>query len=73
MDFKAAVTGHDREAVLKSCEYGESVASDTYEDALSDNLDDLTTEQQAMLKVQYSLLKADYDKVKDMLNHPSIL
>lgn len=67
MDFKAAVTGHDRKAILNSCEYGESVASDTYEDALNDNYEDLTHEQQAILRVQHNLLKADHDKVKDML------
>ena len=36
MDVKAALTNKDRKAILKSCEYGEDVAVDTYEKALSD-------------------------------------
>ena len=34
MDVKAALTGKDREAILKSCEFGEGVAQDTYGKAL---------------------------------------
>ncbi|MBK5285133.1 MAG: PA2169 family four-helix-bundle protein [Bacteroidia bacterium] len=66
MDFKAAITRKDREAILNSCEYGEDAAVDTYKDALSDNPDDLTAEQQTMLKAQLALIRADHDKVKSM-------
>ncbi len=66
MDVKAALSGNDRKAILNSCEYGEDVAKDTYEDVLNDDSDDLTTEQQTMIKAQHSLLKADHDKVKLM-------
>lgn len=66
MDVKSALTGHDREAILNSCEYGEGVASDTYKDTLTDKLGDLTTEQQTMLHAQYALLRADYNTVKNL-------
>jgi uncharacterized protein (TIGR02284 family) len=66
MDVKAALTGKDRKAILNSCEYGEDVAKDTYEKALNDDSEHLTTEQQVMIKTQHGLLKADHDKVKMM-------
>ena len=66
MDVKAVLTGKDRKAILNSCEYGEGRATDTYEKALKDNSEDLTAEQQTMIKAQHALLKADHDKVKSM-------
>ena len=66
MDVKAALTGKDREAILKSCEFGEGVAQDTYEKALENDTENLSMEQQAMIKAQHELLKADHDKVKSM-------
>ena len=66
MDVKATITGKDHKAILDSCEYGEDVAKGTYEKALKDNLAELSSEQQSMLKSQYSVIKADHDKVKSM-------
>ena len=66
MDVKAALTGNDRNAILNSCEYGEDIAKGTYEKALKNDAENLSAEQQAMIKAQHSLLKADHDKVKSM-------
>jgi len=66
MDVKAALTGKDRKAILNSCEYGEDTAVETYDNALRNNLEYLTTEQQTMLNAQHALIKADHDKVKSM-------
>jgi uncharacterized protein (TIGR02284 family) len=66
MDVKAALTGKDRKAILNSCEYGEDVAKDTYENALKNDAEYLSAEQQTMIKAQHSLLAADHDKVKHM-------
>lgn len=66
MDVKAALTGKDRKAILNSCEYGEDMAKNTYEKALEDDLEHLSAEQQAMIQAQYTLIKADHDKVKHM-------
>jgi len=66
MDVKAALTGKDRKAILNSCEYGEDVAKDTYEKALENDAENLSAEQQTMIKSQHNLLVADHNKVKTM-------
>lgn len=66
MDVKAALTGKDRKAILNSCEYGEDAAQDTYKNALENDVEHLTAEQQTMVKAQHLLLKADHDKVRFM-------
>ncbi len=66
MDVKAALTGKDRKAILNSCEYGEDQAVATYNDALKNNLADLSAEQQTMVKTQRDLIKSDHDNVKSM-------
>ncbi len=66
MDVKAALTGKDRKAILNSCEYGEDVAKETYKEALQNDLVNLSTEEQTMIKAQHTLLVADHDKVKSM-------
>jgi len=68
MDVKAALTGNDRKAILNSCEYGEDVAKETYEEALKNDSENLSGEQRTMIEAQYALLKADHDKVKSMRN-----
>ena len=66
MDVKAAITGKDRKAILNSCEYGEEFAKDTYEKALKNDAENLSAEQQTMIKAQHTLLNADHDKIKSM-------
>jgi uncharacterized protein (TIGR02284 family) len=66
MDVKAALTGKDRKAILNSCEYGEEAAQDTYEKALKNDTENLSAQQQTMIKAQHTLLVADYNKVKAM-------
>ena len=66
MDVKAALTGKDRKAILNSCEYGEDKAKDTYEKALENDTENLSMEEQTMIKAQHALLGADHDKVKSM-------
>lgn len=66
MDIKAAVTGKDRRAILSSCEFGEDAALETYHKALTDSIEDLTVEQQTMVKEQQLLIKADHDSVKKL-------
>src|SRR5687768_18148 len=62
MDLKAAITGKDRKAILSSCEYGEDVAVHTYEKALKDKSDDLTSDLQNLVSSQHAEIKADHDK-----------
>lgn len=65
MDIKSAVTGSDRKAIINSCEYGEDVAVQTYNDALAHS-EDLSTEQLMMIKEQHSAIKANHDKIKNL-------
>ena len=64
MDVKAALTGKDRKAVLKSCEFGEDKAQETYDKVLENESDHLSAEQLTIIKAQKSLLKADHDHIK---------
>ena len=66
MDIKAAITGSDSEAILGSCEYGEQTIIKAYEDALEEDMEEVTFEQKAMLNHQLILLREDYEKLKSM-------
>jgi uncharacterized protein (TIGR02284 family) len=63
MDVKSAFTGHDRQSVLESCEYGEDAAQKAYTDALASDAEisaevrQLITDQQATLKIAHNLIK----------------
>ena len=65
MDIKSTITGSDRKAIVNSCEYGEDVAVQTYNDALSHS-ENLTPEQLMMIKEQHSAIKANHDKIKNL-------
>lgn len=67
MDVKAALTGKDRKAILNSCEFGEEEATETYENALDDNLEHLSTENQVMIRAQLQLLQADRNQIKALI------
>ena len=65
MDVKASLTGNDRKKILDSCEYGEDVAVDVYKKVLKSK-EDLSEAQYGMIERQYSLIKADHNKVKNL-------
>jgi uncharacterized protein (TIGR02284 family) len=67
MDVKAALTNKDRKAILKSCEYGDAAAVDTYQKALSNNTEHLTKQQLAIINAQYLLIKSDHNMVKSLV------
>lgn len=68
MDVKATFTGHDRESVLASCEFGEDAAQKAYNSALesdaemSADIRQLITNQKASLKTSHDVIK----KYRDM-------
>ena len=70
MDVKATFSGHDRQAVLNSCEFGEDAAQKAYTTALSSDAEmsadvrQVIADQQSSLKVAHNLIK----KYRD-LNH----
>jgi uncharacterized protein (TIGR02284 family) len=65
MDFKAALTGKNRKAILSSCEFGEDAAQDTYQDVLKDGTE-LPTEIVDLISTQKSQLREDHDRVKTL-------
>jgi uncharacterized protein (TIGR02284 family) len=65
MDFKAALTGKNRKAILSSCEFGEDAAQGTYEDVLKDGAE-LPGEIVDLISNQKSQLRADHDRVKKL-------
>lgn len=66
MDFKAAVTGHSRKAIINSCEFGEDAALETYTEVLSRDAEEITAAHRAMIQAQHANIIADHDKVKGL-------
>jgi uncharacterized protein (TIGR02284 family) len=68
MDVKATFSGHDRQSVLESCEFGEDAAQKAYKAALASDAEmdadtrQLITSQQSSLKTSHDLIK----KYRDM-------
>lgn len=63
MDVKATFTGHGRESILESCEFGEDAAQKAYTSALSSDTEmpadvrQVVTSQQASLQTAHNLIK----------------
>ena len=68
MEVKSALKGNDRKTILNSCLYGEKNADETYQRILNDESEHLSPRQRTMIKEQHSLLKADKNIIKLMLN-----
>lgn len=70
MDVKATFSGHDRQAVLENCEFGEDAAQKAYKAALASDAEmdadtrQLITTQQSKLKVAHDLIKKYRDANK---------
>ena len=70
MDVKATFTGHDRQAVLENCEFGEDAAQKAYKMALASDAEidaetrQLITSQQASLKNSHDIIKNYRDAQK---------
>lgn len=67
MDVKAALMGKNRKVILNSCEFGEDEAKQTYENALQDNLEDLSSDHQAMIRNQEQVMQADRNHIKALI------
>jgi uncharacterized protein (TIGR02284 family) len=62
MDVKAAFTGHDRKAILASCEFGEDAAQRAYKMALED--EDLPFHIRSLISEQKQSLRNSHDRIK---------
>jgi uncharacterized protein (TIGR02284 family) len=69
MEVKTAITDRDREAILRSCAYGEEIAMETYNIALSRDLEDLPDDIKVLIQKQRDILKKDGDKINLMLKN----
>lgn len=67
MDIKAAITAHDRKAILASCEFGEDHAKAAYEEVLNHS-EDLSAMTLDVVKHQYEEIKKGHDHVKSLRN-----
>jgi uncharacterized protein (TIGR02284 family) len=67
MDVKAALTGNDRGTILDSCEFGESKILEAYRE-VTENREDLSPDQVAMIQKQHVALKSNYDSIKVLRN-----
>ena len=65
MDFKSAVTDHDRKAILSSCEFGEDAAKKTYDEVL-EHSNDLPKEAMDLIHQQRMELQKGHDTVKSL-------
>ncbi len=63
MDVKATFTGHDRQSVLESCEFGEDAAQKAYKDALASDAE-IDAETRQLITSQQSSLKTSHDLIK---------
>lgn len=70
MDFKAAITGKDRKAILASCEFGEEAAQETYAEAIKES-DHLPADVFQMISDQKSQLGDDLNQVMFLISKQS--
>jgi uncharacterized protein (TIGR02284 family) len=63
MDVKATFSGHDRKAILESCEFGEDAAQRAYESAINVS-EELLPEANQMIAEQQKALKSAHDLIK---------
>lgn len=64
MDFKSAIAGKDRKAIISSCEFGEDAAIHTYNEVIETGK--LPAQYFAIVKEQYKALRQSHDKIKLM-------
>jgi uncharacterized protein (TIGR02284 family) len=67
MDLKAALRGNDRKGILSSCEFGEDVAKNTYDEVL-EHPEELNHESLTIIRKQQIELNKAHDKIKSMRN-----
>ena len=74
MDVKATFSGHNRQAVLENCEFGEDAAQKAYKAALATDAEmdaetrQLITDQQSKLKTSHDIIKKYRDAQKAVNN-----
>ncbi|MCE3225896.1 MAG: hypothetical protein K0S32_447 [Bacteroidetes bacterium] len=67
-EIKTAVVFRDHKAILSSCDHEEAVVIRSYEQALNANDENFTTQHHLLFNKHCDLLRADHDKVKNLLD-----
>lgn len=65
MNFRAAITDHDRKAILSSCEFGEDMAKKTYDDVIQ-NPGELSAQALIVIRKQREDLQNGHDSIKSL-------
>lgn len=65
MEIRSALSGKDAKAVLSSCEYGEDVILEAYEEALNSE-STLTSDLRELITTQKEELEESHDTVKSL-------
>lgn len=63
MDVKATFSGHDRQAILENCEFGEDAAQKAYDLALKSEAE-MTADVRQLIANQKASLKTSHDVIK---------
>ena len=66
MEYMTKTIGNDRKSILRSCEFGEDMAVETYNKALRNNIETMSAEQHDLLNVQHACIRSERQQVKDM-------
>ncbi|MES2762627.1 MAG: PA2169 family four-helix-bundle protein [Bacteroidota bacterium] len=69
MDIKAALTGKDKKEILKSCEFGEDAALDTYKNILEDEGSQISDNLRNLVKIQKQEIQLDHDRIKALIDY----
>jgi uncharacterized protein (TIGR02284 family) len=64
MDVKAVITGHNRKAILASCEFGEDAAQRAYQQAL--DTEGISEDVRMLITDQKTRLRRSHDQIKRM-------
>lgn len=67
MDIKTTLTTNDRLSILELCVYGEELAMEAYNNALSRDLDNLNEQLKFEIENQREVLKKDEKLIKDLI------
>jgi|SRR5690349_12143924 len=72
MDIKSTVGGHEKKAILESCEFGEDAAQRAYKMALEDrdelpySIVQLIEDQKSLLRMSHDLIRNQRDEYREM-------
>ena len=67
MNVITILTGKNRNSILNSCKYNDDIVVNSYTETIEKHRRDITHDPKMMLKCQHSLIKAENNKVRELL------